>query len=137
MKTLIIMLSALFMAGDPVKEVENRVEELRQLMLNPNKAQLEKITHPDLSYGHSSSKVESRAEFVETLVTKKSDFKRIDLKEQKINVVGNTAVVRHILDADTFDGGVPGSIKLHILTVWTKEKGAWILVARQAVKLPQ
>ncbi len=135
---LILTFIALFMNvyGTSQKEVEKATEQLRVLMLTPDQKGLENITHEELSYGHSSGKVESREEFIETLVSGRSDFRKIALKDQKITVAGNTAVVRHTLEADTFDGGVAGSIRLHIVLVWAKEKNTWKLLARQAVKLP-
>lgn len=135
---LILTFIALFMnvAGSPQEEVEKATEQLRVLMITPDQKGLESITHEELTYGHSSGKVESRKEFIETLVTGKSDFRKIELKDQKISVAGETAVVRHTLEAETFDGGVPGKIRLHIVLVWAKEKKTWKLLARQAVKLP-
>jgi hypothetical protein len=134
MKTL-ALLSLLFWA-DPIKDVSDAVEKLRHLMVNPDEKALIEIAHPRLSYGHSNARMEDRAAFVDALVTRKSHFKKIDYKDQSIEIVGNTAVVRHILEADTFDGGVANSIRLHILTVWVKENKGWKLMARQAVKLP-
>lgn len=115
-------------------DVYKAVEELRVLMINPDKAKLDALAHPELSYGHSSGKLENKAEFIETLVSKKSDFRRIDFLDQTVFVQKNTAIVRHILEADTFDGGKEGKVKLKILLVWVKEKKAWKLLARQAVK---
>jgi len=134
---LILTFIALFMnvADTPQKEVEKITEQLRVLMVTPDQKGLESIAHEKLTYGHSNGKVESREEFVHTLVSGRSDFTRIDLKDQKVIVTGNTAVVRHTLEAETFDGGVPGKIRLHIVLVWAKEKNTWKLLARQAVKL--
>lgn len=134
---LLITIIALFMnvPGTPQKEVEKAVEQLRLLMITPDQKGLESIAHEELSYGHSNGKVESKKEFIETLVGGRSDFRRIELKDQKITVAGNTAVVRHTLEADTFDGGVANTIRLHIVLVWAKEKNSWRLIARQAVKL--
>jgi len=123
-------------APAPQKEVEKAVEQLRLLMVTPDRKGLEDLAHEELTYGHSGGKVESKKEFVETLVSGKSVFRKIELKDQKIVVAGNTAVVRHRLEADTFDGGVPNTIRLHIVLVWVKEKNSWKLLARQAVKLP-
>ena len=59
----------------------------------------------------------------------------IDLTQQTVRIVGNTAWVRHTLTAITNDGGNPGQTKLSVLLVWVKQKGAWRLLARQAVKM--
>jgi len=112
------------------------VESLRKLMVDPNKAALEKITMDVLSYGHSSGKVQTKAEFIDALTSGASDFVSIDLTEQSIKLSGNTAIVRHVLSANTNDGGKPGTVKLGILTIWQKLQGQWKLLARQAVKLP-
>lgn len=118
-----------------IKQVETAVETLRAAMISGDGKILEKITSPTLSYGHSSGKVEDQNSFVQTLVSGQSDFVSIDLTGQTISVTGSTAIVRHTLSAQTNDGGNPGSVKLHILLVWHKEKKEWKLVARQAVKV--
>jgi ketosteroid isomerase-like protein len=113
------------------------VESLRKAMLDADKANLDKYTAPELSYGHSSGRVETKAEFVESLVTGKSDFTSINLTDQTIKMAGNTAIVRHVLAGETNDNGNKATVKISILTIWQKQKGEWKLLARQAVRLPQ
>ena len=112
------------------------VESLRKAMVDGDKAGLQNITADQLSYGHSSGKVEDKATFVDNIVSGKSDFVTIDLTNQTITVAGDAAIVRHALAATTNDNGTPGSVKLNILLVWQKQKGTWKLLARQAVKVP-
>jgi ketosteroid isomerase-like protein len=112
------------------------VENLRKAMIDPDKGALDKIAADDLSYGHSSGKIEDKAAFVEALVGKHSDFVTIDLTEQTIKVSGNTAVVRHKLSATTNDNGTPGTVKLAVMLIWQKQHNEWRLLARQAIKLP-
>jgi ketosteroid isomerase-like protein len=73
---------------------------------------------------------------VEGIASGKSDFVSIDLTNQTIKIVGNTAVVRHILTGTTNDNNTPANIKLSILSVWQKQQGQWKMLARQAVKVP-
>ena len=113
------------------------VELLRKAMIDGDKAGLEKLTADKLSYGHSGGKVEDKNTFVENIVSGKSDFVTIDLTNQTVAVSGDVALVRHTLSATTNDAGNPGSVKLNILLVWQKQKGAWKLLGRQAVKFPQ
>jgi ketosteroid isomerase-like protein len=116
------------------KEVAAAVETLRKAMIDGSETALNNIAADILTYGHSSGKVETKQEFVSTLVSGKSDFVSIDLTDQTIQVNGDVAIVRHLLSAQTNDGGKPGEVKLKILTVWQKQKGGWKMVARQAVK---
>ncbi len=115
--------------------VANAVEKLRVAMVNGVKEKLEAIVSDKLSYGHSGGHVEGKTEFVEKIVSGKSDFVSIDLTEQSISISGKTAVVRHILTAKTNDNGKPGDVHLRILLVFHKEGGQWKLLARQAVKM--
>lgn len=116
-------------------EVAFAVEKLRKALLLGERAALQQIVSDRLSYGHSSGKVESKAEFVEQLVSGRSVFASITISDQRIVVDGNTAVVRHILSADTADAGkMPGSIQLSVILVWTKVNGEWKLLARQAMR---
>jgi hypothetical protein len=116
--------------------VANAVEKLRQAMIDGNKTELENIVLDKLSYGHSSGYVEDKTEFVEKIVSGKSDFVTIGLKDQTIRVSGKTAIVRHKLDAATLDNGKPGEVHLAILLIFQKENKRWKLLARQAVKAP-
>ena len=115
--------------------VSQSVEQLRQLMIDPDKAKLESLASDELSYGHSGGKLEDRKAFIDALTTGASDFKTIDLTDQTITIVDNTALVRHKLMAETANDGKPGQAKLAVLLVWVKQKGNWKLLARQAVKI--
>jgi hypothetical protein len=118
------------------KEVGAAVESLRKALIDPTKENLDAIAMDELTYGHSNGVIQDKAAFEEALLTKKSDFVTIDLTDQTIKVVGNTAWVRHTLSATNNDGGKPGTAHLYVLTVWAKAKGKWRLLARQAVKVP-
>lgn len=115
--------------------VASAVETLRKAMVNADKNTLENIAAADLSYGHSSGKIEDKAAFVEALTSGKSDFIKIDLTEQTIKVVDKTAIVRHKLSAETNDNGKLGTVNLYILLIWQKQKGEWKLLARQAARV--
>lgn len=117
------------------KAVFEAGEKIRQAMIDGDKITLERLTSDSLSYGHSSGRVESKIEFIENLVSGKSDFVTIDLTEQTISITHNIAVVRHVLTAATNDGGKPATVKLKVLLIFEKEKNQWRLLARQAVKL--
>ena len=136
---IIVTAIALTVNGQSKEEaaVASAVEKLRQAMVDGNKEALESITSDKLSYGHSSGLVESKTEFVDKLVSGKSDFVTIELKDQAISVSGSTAIVRHKLNATTADNGKPGEVHLSILLIFQNDHKQWKLLARQAVKLAQ
>lgn len=135
----ILLLSAHFVVKAQTTDEKNvlaAVEKMRLAMISGERKALENIAANDLSYGHSSGKLEDKATFVETIASGKSDFVEITLSNQTVKVTGNTALVRHQLDAKTNDGGKPGEVHLGILLVWQKQGKTWKLLGRQAYKLP-
>lgn len=117
-------------------QVAKAVNKLAELMVNPNKAALEALVSDQVSYGHSGGKLEGRTSFIESLTSGSSDFVKINLTDQSIQLFGKTAIVRNKLFASTNDGGKPGEVKLALILVWQKQQKSWKLIARQAVKLP-
>ncbi len=134
--SLLLVFSLGVIAQPSEKQVTELVTKLTQAMIDADKAELDHLTSDNLSYGHSSGRVEDKHTFVENIVNGKSDFVTIDLAEQTVTISGNVAVVRHIFSATTNDSGNAGSVKLKVLLVWQQEKGHWKLLARQAVKIP-
>ena len=116
--------------------VAARVETLRQAMIDADGAKLKELTSVGLSYGHSSGNIQNQATFIEKIVTGESDFVTIEFQNQTIEIVGDAAIVRHNLVAHTKDGGLDKDIKIGIMLVWQKQKNKWLLIARQAYKLP-
>ncbi len=112
------------------------VEKLRVAMIDADKPVLESLVSDSLSYGHSSGRVENKIDFIANIVSGKSDFLSIELSEQTVSIIQNTALVRHVLSAETNDNAKPGNVRLKVLQVWQKQKNkAWKLIARQAVKI--
>ena len=116
------------------RDVAAAVEKLRAAMVSGKAAELNAVADDNLLYVHSNGMAETKAEFVENIVSGKSVFVTIDLSEQQIKVTGDTAIVRHILEAKTNNDGVPGSVRIGILLVWRKQAGEWKLLGRQAQK---
>lgn len=110
-------------------------ERLRVAMVDPTQAALAQLVADDLSYGHSGGRVDTKDSFIGDLLAGKSDFVTIAITDQTIKVVGNSAIVRHTLTADTNDSGKPGKVQIKILGVWQQQGGSWKLLARQAVRV--
>lgn len=113
-----------------------KVEQLRLAMIDGDGKALKQLSSPLLSYGHSSGNMEDQAAFIEKIASGKSDFVTMELADQTITISGDVALVRHNLNADIKDGGVPNRIHLGVLLVWQKQAGDWKLLARQAFKYP-
>ena len=130
------MKSISFSQNADEKAVAMTVEKLRVAIIDANEAELNKLTSPVLTYGHSNGLLEDKKEFIRALTSQESKFTKIDLSDQTIAISGDVAMVRHKLMGDTHNKGKdPANVKLSVFMVFQKIKGNWILVGRQAVKL--
>jgi hypothetical protein len=133
--SFLMLISISAQRKNDTRMVTETAEKLRLAMISGEKSALESLILPELTYGHSGGHIDDAKEFVEKLVTKKSDFLTIEITNQRVQIVGNTAIVRHHFYATTADAGkAPGDVTLDILLVWAKVKNDWKLLARQAVK---
>jgi hypothetical protein len=115
--------------------VSQAVEALRKATLARDKAKLEQLSAEQLSYGHSSGRVQNKAEFIDSVMASKAVFKSIEFPELKIGMAGNSAVARHNWTSESEMDGKPTSTKVGVLSVWQKQDGNWKLLARQGYKL--
>ncbi|MCE6990357.1 nuclear transport factor 2 family protein [Dyadobacter sp. CY323] len=124
-------------AQEDEKSVATAVEKLRVALMDANEAELSKLTSPLLTYGHSNGLLENKKAFIEALVSGTANFEKIELSEQTISISGDVALVRHKLSGETHNKGKdPAPINIRVLLVWQKTKGQWLLLARQAFKIP-
>ncbi len=135
---LFCLFSSSFLLAQPgdEKEVADRIETLRQVMITPDKNILEDLTAEDLVYVHSSGTVRDKLGFVNEFMMGQSVFTAITLSDQSIKIAGDNAIVRHRLMADTKKENMQPKIDIVILMVWHKKNGKWKLLARQAAKIP-
>jgi ketosteroid isomerase-like protein len=117
--------------------IAQAVEALRKAFFEQDKTQLEALCAEELSYGHSDGRVETKAQFINGVMTRKAILKSLTLSDHTITVVGTTAIARHTWASESETDGKPTSTKIGVLQVWQKQGGAWKLLARQSVRPPQ
>jgi ketosteroid isomerase-like protein len=109
------------------------VEALRKAMVAGDRAALTQLAADELTYGHSSNRLENKAEFIEALASGKGGFSAIELSDHSVTVIDNLALARHGFVGTRRPSG--DQLKLMVLTVWLKRQEQWKLVARQAARL--
>ena len=121
-------------AGDEAA-VGQAIEGLRKAVLDKNKADLDRLTAEQLSYGHSSAVVQNKAEFIDGVVNRKATVKSLTFPDLKITLAGSNAISRHRYVSESEQDGKTTNVDIGILEVWTKEGGGWKLLGRQGYKL--
>ena len=117
------------------KAVLAALDTLKEAMLKKDRAALEKIFHPDLSYGHSSAMVETKAQAIPHIVDSLG-WEAIEFADTTVRMRGNVALVNGKTDMHQRGKEKVTISKLIVLTVWVKEGKSWQLIARQAVRRP-
>ena len=122
-------------AADESAVIES-VEVLRKAIFDADKAKLDQVASPQISYGHSDGRVETKEQFINGVMTRKQTVKSLAFPELKVSVVGDAAIARHIYLAESELEGKQTTTKIGALQVWQKQNGSWKLLARQGFRLP-
>jgi hypothetical protein len=118
------------------RAVAEAVEALNKAMVEVDRSRLEALTADGLSYGHSAGRIETKQQFVDYLVSRASAFRSISTSDQTISIVGNDAIVRHLLTGETVNpAGQVTPVRIGVLQVWQKQGSDWRLLARQAYRI--
>lgn len=115
-------------------DILSAIEDYRKAMVDGNGARLLELSSDDMSFGHANNVVQTKVEFVKTVVDKAEVFKSIKIYDHKIHVAGDQAIARHTFEASTIFQGKDTDFLLNIVQIWRKEDGRWRLFLRQSFK---
>jgi hypothetical protein len=131
----VLFVQPAFAAGPGDKAVLAALDAWKEAMLKRDRAALEKIFHPDLSYGHSSAMVETKEQAIPHIVDG-AGWEAIELAETTVRLLGKVAIVNGKTDMHQRGKDKVTISKLIVLTVWVKGPQGWQMIARQAVRRP-
>jgi ketosteroid isomerase-like protein len=125
------------LAGADEEAVAEKVEAFRTAQVAADAKAFDTLCANELSYSHSSGKVEDKATFIANATDGKSKFTSLKYEDVWIRVVGPVAVVRfHWLgEQENVADGKKSSTNLHILMNWVKQGSDWKLLSRASTKL--
>ncbi len=115
--------------------VTKAVEAFYNAIRDKNAAGFEPLLMTSLTYGHSSGRMEDKAQFIANVLDPKTQWQSIYAAKQTLMVSGDTAISRHAMAGENTRGGKAGTSDMPVMMVWQKHAGAWKLLARQAFKL--
>lgn len=116
------------------KDVAQAVDHLTQAMLKKKIPELNALTAENLTYGHSSGKIQNKQEYIADIETGRSAFKTLEMQNQTITLSGDVALVRNHFSAQALKGTEVIPTEIENFQIWQKQKGRWLLVGRQAFK---
>ncbi len=116
-------------------DVAAAVEAFRKAMLANDRKQFEALCVDQLTYGHSSGRVQTKKEFIDEASSGKTTWKSITLTGQSVQLAGSNATARFVFTGDLESDGKTNTLKFGVLMVWVKQQGKWRLLARQGYKI--
>lgn len=125
-------------ADDAVIAAVRAVDDARTAaIVAANRAQMEAIFSDQLHYAHSSGVIDTKASYIQSLVSRSTVYESFDYKERKFTVAAPGVVLmtgRVIVKAGP--AGAPNTNDLNILAVWRQENGKWRFLAWQSCRNP-
>ncbi|SOE19799.1 protein of unknown function [Spirosomataceae bacterium TFI 002] len=114
--------------------IKEKVDALSDVLINPSMEKIDALVLEELTYGHSSGKIETKAEFADALLNGQDDIIAWNVIDENMKVVDNTAWFRHVLEGEVVRGVDTSDVNLKVMMVWVNTDSGWKLLARQAVK---
>jgi ketosteroid isomerase-like protein len=122
--------------NDDVRAVLDAEDRRYEALMGPDLPTLERLFHDRLSYAHSSGVRDTRDEYLEKVRSGYYDYQRLDHPVERVEVVGDTALVVGRMTADLRVDGIQKTIDNLALAVWTRAGGEWQLLAYAPTRLP-
>ena len=124
------------MSADDAAAVLAAEDRRYRAMVETDLATLDRLLDDRASYAHSSGVRDTKAEYLAKVRSGYYDYLRIDHPVERVEVVGDTAIVVGRMTCDLTVQGTAKTIDNLALAVWTRAAGDWRLLAYAPTTLP-
>ena len=118
--------------ADVLRADDNRFEAMRKGDWDA----LEAALADDLTYVHSTARLESKAEHIGNLRAGKPHYRGIAPRDRMARVSGNTGVVSGVSEMHVENAGKEQRFTVRYLAVYAKSGDQWRMIAWQSTKVP-
>ena len=118
--------------ADVLRADDNRFEAMRKEDWNA----LDLALADDLTYVHSTARLESKAEHVGNLKAGKPHYRGIAPRERKARVNGDVGIVTGVSEMHVENAGKEQRFTVRYLAVYAKSAEGWRMVAWQSTRVP-
>lgn len=141
MKYTLVVLLTLAMAACTSKDENSdkalaKAKELESIVFgSKDSARLEPLFAQQITYGHSSGKLQNREEAVQGIIHNQSTYAVTKEEPWTVKSYGDSISVKHIYRANETKGdGTVAPLNIMIETVWVKDGETMKMIRRQATK---
>jgi len=97
---------------------------------------LKALLTDDMTYTHSSARVDTKATFIESLTSGQADYQSIVPEERHVRLYGDAAVVAGVAHVLVKAGGNDIDVRLRFTEVYVKQGGAWHMALWHSTRVP-
>ena len=126
-------------AGKPEQQVLQAEKERFAAMIKGDRGALEKLLADDLTYIHSTALLQTKDEFIKSVLAGNIDYVSIVPSESdaKVRINGTTATATGLAAVNVIDNGNNRKIRIRYTTVYANRGGAWLLQNWQSTVIPE
>lgn len=122
-------------AQQDTTQILQAVTMLERALVIKDSLQLEKLLHPDLTYGHSNGWVQSKSEVLKDMSSGYLVYRKIENQALAITIKKRYATVKEKISVEGMVNGNGFKLNLFVLEWWRKTRKGWQLMMRQSTKL--
>ena len=132
------MLSGQAFAKDEAREAALRSAETARFeaQVNADARALGKLLDDGLEYTHSNGDQDTKASFIESLVTGKRDYISSMATLETVRLFGDVGVIRGKAKVTVADNGQSKDLHIGYTDIWLWKNGQWQMTAWRSVRLP-
>ena len=118
--------------ADVLRADEKRFEAMRA----EDWGALDAALADELTYVHSSARLETKAEHIANLKARKLQYKGVTPRDRTARIHGNIGVVTGISGIHVENAGAENRLTVRYLAVYAKQAERWRMIAWQSTRLP-
>ena len=97
---------------------------------------LGQLLDDDLEYVHSNGEVNTKKEFIESLVSGKRDYVATTFEIQGVRILGDVAIVRGTAKVTVGENGQSRDLDLGYTDIWVWKDKRWQMTAWRSARMP-
>ena len=134
---ILILITIINVTGHSQKSsgILRTISYFNEALINKNLKEIDKLTHPHLSYGHSNAWIETKKEFLQNIQSNYIQYKSIKCDTVQIIKTKKIITARYNAQFTVSLKDKPIDLTLHVCQTWTKRNGHWVLLSRQSTKI--
>jgi hypothetical protein len=132
----LLMLAPCVLAGDVENAVLKAQDRRFALTAGGDLDELDRLMTDDMNYTHSTSTVDTKAEFLASLRSGRVRYLAIDPEERSVRIYGHTAVVQGIAHVLVKVGERDVDVRLRFTEVYVDKDGAWKMALWHSTRVP-